>query len=91
MQIAVYVEHVRLEMRTGSKDEADALITALESSATIGCVDPDEGDDAIVMADVENVKSVAEAVAVLSGIASTIGVKPDNVFLHDISGIQVIS
>ena len=90
MQINVQVERIRLVLRTSSREAADALITALESSATIGCVDPDEGDDTIVEADVENVKSVREAVAVVAGIASTIGYRPDGVFLDNIGGVQEI-
>ena len=82
----VQVEHVRLSVRADSKDAADRLITALEASVTIGKVDPE--DPEIFEVEVENVKSVREAVAVLVGIASTAGFRPTEFFLDNIGGIQ---
>lgn len=86
----VQVAHVRLCVRVRSRQEANVLITALESSVTVGRVDPEEGEDTILEAEVENVGSVREAVAVLAGIASTAGFKPDQVFLDNVGGIQRI-
>ena len=82
----VQVEHVCLSVNAGSRDAADRLITALEASVTIGKVDPE--DPEIFEVEVENVKSVREAVAVFAGIASTEGFRPTEVFLDDIGGIQ---
>ena len=77
----IQVEHVCLSVSVRNKDAAAKLITALEASATIGRADQDPDDLELIEVEVENVKSVREAVDVLVGVASTAGFRPTEFFL----------
>ena len=81
------VDHVCLRVIAEDEDTASRLTSAFEASATIGRVE--HNDPEIIEVEVEDAMSVREAVLLLVGIASTVGLRPSSFNLGRDGGIQV--